>query len=52
MELLRLNHEEMVKTWRDNFLNESMLQRLVAVFPTWRPLAEGQPVSPNTVAKP
>ena len=47
MTQLRLTWEEMVKAWRDNFFNEDMLQRLAAVFPTWRLLAEGQPVSPD-----
>ena len=39
----------MVKAVRD-FFNEDMFQRLAAVFPTWRLLAEGQPVSPKQVA--
>ena len=48
---LRLTQAEMVKAYRDNFLNEDLLQRLAAVFPTWRLLAEGQPVSPDAIAK-
>ena len=47
---LNLTREEMVNAARDNFANEDMLQRLAAVFPTWRLLAEGQPVSPEQVA--
>ena len=51
MDQLRLTWEEMVKAWRDDFFDEDTLQRLAAVFPTWRLLAEGQPVSPDTIAK-
>ncbi len=49
MTQLRLTREEMVKAGRD-FASEDMLQRLAAVFPTWRLLAEGQPVSPERIA--
>ncbi len=51
MDQPRLTREEMVKAVRDNFFDEDMLQRLAAVFPTWRLLAEGQPVSPEAIAK-
>ncbi len=51
MDQLYLTREEMIKAWRDNFFNEDMHQRLAAVFPTWRLLAEGRPVSPHTIAK-
>ena len=51
MDQLRLTWEQMVKAYRDDLFNEDTLQRLAAVFPTWRLLAELQPVSPDTVAK-
>ena len=50
MDQLNLTREEMVNAVRD-FFNEDMFRRLAAVFPTWRLLAEGQPVSPDAVAK-
>ena len=50
MEQLKLTREEMVNGARDNFVNEDLLQRLAPVFPTWRLLAEGLPVSPQQVA--
>ena len=50
MEQLNLTREEMVNAARDNFANEDLLRRLAAVFPTWRLLAEGQPVSPARIA--
>ena len=50
MEQLRLSREEMVTAAKANFATEDTLQRLAAVFPTWRLLAEGQPVSPEQVA--
>ncbi len=50
MEQLGLTREEMVNASRDEFATEDRLQRLAAVFPTWRLLAEGHPVSPEQVA--
>ena len=50
MDQLRLTREEIVTAYRDNFFTEDLLQRLAAVFPAWRLLAEGRPVSPQRVA--
>ncbi len=50
MQQLRLTREEMLKAARDYFVTEDALNRLAAVFPTWRLLAEGLPVSPQQVA--
>ena len=50
MEQLRLTRQEMIKAARDNFATEDLLDRLAAVFPTWRLLAERLPVSPQQVA--
>ncbi len=48
---LKQTREELVNAARENFANEDLLQRLAAVFPTWKLLAEGQPVSPERIAK-
>ena len=50
MEQLSLSRQQMIDGWRESFATEDLLQRLAAVFPTWRLLAEGLPVSPQQVA--
>ena len=50
MTQLDMTPDEMVRATRENLFTEDLLQRLAAVFPTWRLLAEAKPVSPDTVA--
>ena len=50
MTQLSLSRQQMIEAWRESFATEELLQRLTAVFPTWRLLAEGLPVSPQQVA--
>ena len=50
MTQLSLSRQQMIEAWRQSFATEDMLNRMAAVFPTWRLLAEGLPVSPQQVA--
>ena len=49
MEELKLTGEETIKAFKE-FITEDLLETLASVFPTWRLLAEGRPVSPEQVA--
>ena len=50
MERLNLSRRQMVEALRGCCAIEDLLPPMAAVFPTWRLLAEGLPVSPQWVA--
>ena len=50
MDRLEISRYQMLEAGK-TFVTEDLLQRLAALFPTWRLLAEGLPVSPQQVAE-
>ena len=50
MQDLRLTPEDIVTKVGNSFVTDELLGCLATVFPTWKLLAEGSPVSPNLLA--